>query len=74
MGQQLSQSIGIGLAAILLGVVRGLHHSKNLTAADVSPAFFIIGVLSLAGLAFFVRLGKDAGAEVSGKPAGLAEA
>jgi EmrB/QacA subfamily drug resistance transporter len=73
MGQQLAQSIGIGLAAILLDLIRHLHHSSGLAAADVSPAFFIVGVLSLAGLFFFVPLAKDAGAEVSGKPAIEAE-
>jgi EmrB/QacA subfamily drug resistance transporter len=73
MGQQLAQSIGIGLAAILLDLIRHLHHSSGLAAADVSPAFFIVGVLSLAGLFFFVPLAKDAGAEVSGKPAVEAE-
>jgi hypothetical protein len=67
MGQQLAQSIGIGLAAILLGLIQGLHHSTTLKAADVSPAFVLIGVLSLAGLFFFVPLSKEAGAEVSGK-------
>jgi EmrB/QacA subfamily drug resistance transporter len=73
MGQQLAQSIGIGQAAILLDLIRHLHHSSGLAAADVSPAFFIVGVLSLAGLFFFVPLAKDAGAEVSGKPAVEAE-
>jgi hypothetical protein len=69
MGQQLAQSIGIGLAAVLLGLIRDLHGPGPLKAADVSPTFFIIGVLSLAGLFFFLPLPRDAGAEVSGKAA-----
>jgi EmrB/QacA subfamily drug resistance transporter len=71
MGQQLAQSIGIGVAAILLDVIRNLRGSRGFAAADVSPAFIIIGLLSLAGLVFFVALAKDAGAEVSGKPAAI---
>ena len=67
MGQQLSQSIGIGLAAILLHVILGLHHAKSLQAADVSPAFLIIGVISLCGLFFFVGLPSDVASEVSGR-------
>ena len=69
MGQQLSQSIGIGLAAILLHLILGLHHDKTLQAADVSPAFFIIGVISLCGLVFFVGLPHDVASEVSGRHA-----
>jgi hypothetical protein len=68
MGQQLAQSIGIGIAAILLGMLSSLHHSTVLKAEDVSPAFLVIGVISLISLAFFVALPKNAGAEVSGKP------
>ena len=71
MGQPLAQSIGIGVAAILLNVIRNLRGSHGFAAADVSSAFIVIGVLSLAGLVFFVALAKDAGAEVSGKPAAI---
>jgi EmrB/QacA subfamily drug resistance transporter len=66
MGQQLSQSIGIGLAAMLLAALRTLHGSKTLQAADVSPVFLIMGAVSLLGLLYFVPLPHDAGAEVSG--------
>ena len=66
MGQQLSQSIGIGLAAMLLAGMRTMHHSTTLQAADVSPAFAIIGAVSLLGLFYFIPLPRDAGAEVSG--------
>ena len=67
MGQQLSQSIGIGLAAMLLSSLRAMHGSTSaLRAADVSPAFAIIGAISLLGLFYFIPLPRDAGAEVSG--------
>ena len=71
MGQQLALSVGIGLAAILLDLVRDLHRdvSGALQASDVSPAFFIIGLISMIGLFFFLPLRKDAGAEVSGQQA-----
>ena len=67
MAQQVSQSIGIGFAAILLTTLRGAHHSKVLQAADVSPAFLFIGAMTLLGLLFFIPLPANVGAEVSGK-------
>ena len=67
MGQQLSQSLGIGLAALLLGGIRSLHHSARLEAADVTPTFLVVGVTTLLGLPFFLRLPRDAGDEVSGR-------
>jgi MFS family permease len=67
MAQQVSQSIGIGFAAILLTTLRGMHHSKVLQAGDVSPAFLFIGAMTLLGLFFFIPLPANVGAEVSGK-------
>jgi EmrB/QacA subfamily drug resistance transporter len=67
MGQQLSQSFGIGMAALLLVGIRNLHHSTHIQAADVSPTFWVVGVTTLLGLFFFLRLPRDAGAEVSGR-------
>jgi EmrB/QacA subfamily drug resistance transporter len=67
VGQQLSQSIGIGFAAILLGMLRHGHAGQALRASDISPAFVIIGAISFLGLAFFLPLPHDVGAEVSGR-------
>jgi EmrB/QacA subfamily drug resistance transporter len=70
VGQQLSQSLGIGFAAILLGLLRHGHGAASLhalRASDISPAFVIIGAISFLGLAFFLPLPHDVGAEVSGR-------
>ena len=45
MGQQLSQSIGIGLAAVLLRLFMARAHATQLTGAVVAPVFMVIGVL-----------------------------
>jgi EmrB/QacA subfamily drug resistance transporter len=67
MGQQLSQAVGVGLAAFTLQVTLRLSGASELTAANVSPAFIVIGVMSLLSLVFFLKLPHDAAAEVSGR-------
>jgi EmrB/QacA subfamily drug resistance transporter len=67
MVQQLSQSFGIGLAALLLASIKAAHHSPRLTAQDISPAFVVVGLLTLLGLIFYLPLPANAGAEVSGR-------
>jgi EmrB/QacA subfamily drug resistance transporter len=66
MGQQLSQAIGVAVAAVTLHVTLRLNGSAGLSAGSVGPAFVVIGVLSLFSLWFFLRLPRDAAAEVSG--------
>lgn len=67
MGQQLSQSVGIGMAAVLLAAIGHWRHSTHLTTADVSTTFMILGLTTLLGLPLFLALPRDAGAEVSGR-------
>ena len=67
MGQQLSQAIGVAVAAVTLHLTLQLSQSQVLSPANVSPAFVVIGVLSLCSLWFFLRLPQNAAAEVSGK-------
>lgn len=69
MGQQLSQSVGIGMAAALLATVGHWRHSTGLARADVSVIFIVLGLASLLGLPLFLALPRDAGAEVSGRRA-----
>jgi EmrB/QacA subfamily drug resistance transporter len=67
MGQQLAQAIGVGVAAVTVSLALSLSGSQELTPAAVSPAFIVVGTLSLLSLAFFLRLPHDVGAELSGK-------
>ncbi|WP_304187047.1 MFS transporter [Phenylobacterium aquaticum] len=69
MAQQLVQSIGIGLAALLLHyfmVAQGQHH---LTAATITPAFLVVGAITFISLAFYLPLPRDAGDEMNGRRA-----
>ncbi|WP_293679507.1 MFS transporter [uncultured Phenylobacterium sp.] len=67
MAQQLVQSIGIGLSATLLHYLMVWRGETRLTAAAVSPAFVIIGVVTLFSTIWFLRLPKDAGDEMNGR-------
>jgi EmrB/QacA subfamily drug resistance transporter len=67
MFQQLAQSLGIGIAALLIHFTLAWRHSPALGAADIAPAFAIVAALSLVALFFFIRLPPAAGAEVSGR-------
>ncbi len=69
MAQQLSQSLGVGLAALLLLGLKTAAHVPHLTAAVISPAFFVVGALPLLGLIQFLPLPRDAGAELNGRGA-----
>jgi EmrB/QacA subfamily drug resistance transporter len=68
MAQQLVQSVGIGLAAMLLHFMMLAKHETRLTWDAVSPAFGIIGVVTFVAIAWYVRLPKDAGSELHGRP------
>jgi len=67
MFQQLAQSLGVGMAAVLIHYTLAWNHSSTLGAADISPAFAIVAAISLISLLFFIRLPSNAGAEVSGR-------
>jgi len=69
MGQQLSQAIGVALAAFVLYVMQRHTHGAPISSSDIAPAFVIIGLLSLLSLFLFARLPANAAAEVSGHKA-----
>ena len=65
MAQQLTQSIGVGLAALVVHISLSWHERSTLTPDDVAPAFFTLGLLSVASAVIFWRLPRNAGAELS---------
>jgi EmrB/QacA subfamily drug resistance transporter len=67
MTQQLVQSVGIGLAAMLLHMFMVMQGETTLTAGSISPAFLIVGALTFFSLAFFIRLPKTAGDELNNR-------
>ena len=67
MAQQLVQSIGIGMAAMLLHMFMRLAGQTHLTAATISPAFFVVGAVTFISLAFYLPLPKNAGDEMNSR-------
>ena len=70
MGQQLAQSIGLGVAATYLHVAMRLGHEARPTVPMVGQTFLFVGVLALISSLFFFTLPKSAGAELNAAPRG----
>ncbi len=64
--QQVSLSLGVGFAALLLHVSVVLRGGSALAVQDIAPAFLVVGLVSLSAVPWFLRLHRSAGAEVSG--------
>jgi EmrB/QacA subfamily drug resistance transporter len=58
MGQQLAQSIGVGMAATLLHLSLAHSHATRLTPAIITPTFIVIGFVALISALFFITLPK----------------
>jgi EmrB/QacA subfamily drug resistance transporter len=68
MMQQLMQSFGVGLSALVVHVSTVLHgHGDVITAQDVSLGFFTIGALSALSVIIFYLLPPTAGSELTGR-------
>lgn len=63
--QQLAQSLGVGLAALLVRVILDAHKTTVMGQAEIAPAFAVVGACSLVSLLFLIPLPADAGGEVS---------
>lgn len=66
MGQQLAQTIGVSLAAVLLHAFMANAHQTHPTTATIAPAFFAVGLLTFVSVLFFIPLKADAGSELHG--------
>ena len=69
MVQQLVQSIGIGLSASLLHGLMVWRGETRLTVEVVSPAFVVVGLVTMVSMFWFARLAPDAGDEMNGRRA-----
>jgi EmrB/QacA subfamily drug resistance transporter len=68
MMQQLLQSFGVGMTALVVHLSTVLHGRDDvITAQDVSFGFFAIGVLSALSVLIFYRLPTTAGSELTGR-------
>ncbi len=67
VGQQLSQSVGIAIAAGVLQAAMKVNGDSRLLARDVSPAFIVIGVLILISFIWYLPLPRSVGDEMSGR-------
>jgi MFS family permease len=66
MVQQLSLSLGVSVAAMLLHLSLHLRGAHTLATRDFVSAFIVTGLLSLLSALLFLRLSSDAGWELSG--------
>ncbi|MDB5593455.1 MAG: family efflux transporter permease subunit [Hyphomicrobiales bacterium] len=70
MAQQLAQTFGVGVAALVIHLSMLWHGGTVVTAADIQPAFFTIAIAVLGSTLVFLMLPKDAGSEIGnvGRP------
>jgi EmrB/QacA subfamily drug resistance transporter len=64
--QQLSLSLGVAFAAMVLEASQAIRGSQDLVTADFAAGFAAVALLSSLPFLLFLRLAPDAGAEVSG--------
>jgi EmrB/QacA subfamily drug resistance transporter len=65
VAQQLSQSVGVALGALVLETVLRLKGQNALAAEDFPPAFLLVGLVSASSILLFARMPPDAGAEMA---------
>ena len=71
--QQLSLSIGVGIASQVLNLGLALRGGDRLAVRDFTTAFFAMGCLSMLSFFSFRRLAPDAGNAVSGNRLAIAD-
>jgi EmrB/QacA subfamily drug resistance transporter len=65
MAQQLAQSFGVGLVALVVHLSLAWHDRVAITSQDIALGFFTIGFLVLASVVVFYRLPLHAGVELN---------
>ncbi|MFS8037673.1 MFS transporter [Xanthobacter sp. AM11] len=73
VAQQVSLSCGVALAGFVLETLRAERGETSLTQGDFAAAFIVVSLVSLMSVIYFLRLPKDAGAELTGRKPDLAD-
>jgi EmrB/QacA subfamily drug resistance transporter len=67
MAQQLAQSVGVGLTALVVHLSLTWHGHATVLPQDVALGFITLGTLALISIIFFLRLPPEAGAALTGR-------
>jgi EmrB/QacA subfamily drug resistance transporter len=67
VGQQLSLSAGVAVAALVLELQRYLHGTTGVEVGDFGPAFITVALIALSSVLIFARMPKHAGASLSSR-------
>jgi EmrB/QacA subfamily drug resistance transporter len=67
MAQQLAQSFGVGLVALVVHLSLSWHDRVAIAPEDIALGYFTIGFMALASVVVFYRLPAHAGVELSGR-------
>ena len=66
VSQQMSQAVGVAVAAASVQSLQWVFGDATLAPRDMQWSFFVVACITLASTLIFLRLRPDAGAEVSG--------
>ena len=69
VAQQLALSTGVAVGALVVEITLQLKHGTSMAATDFPPAFLVVGALTAAASLVFLKLPRDAGAELAGRTA-----
>ena len=69
VNQQLAISAGVAVGAFSVESTMLMRGMSELTAADFSPAFYVVSLLAAVSAYFFWQMPDDAGHEISGRKA-----
>jgi EmrB/QacA subfamily drug resistance transporter len=67
VAQQLSQSVGVAVGALVVETVLHLRGHAMLSAADFPPAFVVVGLIAASSTFMFATMPPDAGADMAGR-------
>jgi hypothetical protein len=67
MAQQLCQSLGVGLAALVVHLSMTWHGRAAMSPDDVAAGLFTMGALAICSIVIFYLLPVRAGAELTGR-------